>query len=638
MNAFDEGLTPLDDNMSSYEYLRLQTMAKVKACVKNGYPKEEYMAAMAGIRRLYEMAKNAQVRKTWENFAQQFKENCRAYRSGTTADAATPAPTAPCRPPRGTDFSADYPVVAYTDIYPVGVCETTAFADKCQRDNGNVFVVEGVFADDLLLQMREYAIHAELDMRTVDLAACPADKLVAVVQWLAHTHAVEGAGGMVVLANSQCLAQRDDATRCAVARAIDSVFKPDYVDKVQVFLLSTDPDFDFNGMLQAARPSTGATLADGLLDPPARVDSIAVRMPLYRSTKTLVCQRFLVDENNGDDMRLLREKGVALGYNGLLRLMREGSAIDWQDKLVEIYEAQKAAFDTYIAKLGRANIGRIVDSGWGLRADSVPAGSAPAAAAPVAGSAPLAPAAPLPLPRADTAIPEGTYRMPSRLDLDTIDDNGHIKDAVQRLMCLAEDAAGRPIGLVARCGLVVRYAITGGDPLRNVDNLSDEQVELVLSERWLIAYAALSQLMRVPFGELLFDIPTSAGVEGKCSNNGQKIHLNKRYLRADGDTLYEGCDTILHEMFHALQAAAIEALRSGDAEALRYYRLGYGATEGRIIGWRDNSERYYSFAGPVDDGNRDQFYIYQNQVKEADARAFALDALEYSQDIVYDME
>ena len=598
------------DTISNYELLRLETLAKVKACVNNGYPKQEFNAAIDAIKRLHAMATSVKVKKSWEAFAMEFSEGYNRYHAAAATAQPVAVGSAPTR-----DYSADYPIARCADMHSVGMCDPDLFADNCTADKGNIFAVEGVYMADLLLQLREYAVFAQQDMRVLDMDACPADRLVDVVQWLVQTHLENNAGGIVVLSNAHCMGRLPVDAQSAICRALSRATQPPYSDKVRFFLLSADPTFDFGRLYQrVCAPSD--SMVDALLDSVA-IECIVVRLPLYRSTKTLICQRFSVDENDDTAMALIRQKGVALGYNGLLCLIREGTVADWQTQLAHIYEANKQHFCDYLAKLGRANIGRVVDIEWGLRTEGI----APAPVATIG----------------DNAAPTQPYRIPSRLDLDTIDDNDSIKSKIERIMGMETDANGRHVSLTARCGLVVRYAVTGGDPLRNIDNLSGRQIESVLSGRWLMAYAALSQLMRVPFGQLVFDIPATGDRNGECVSGGQKIRLSKRFLCADGDKLEFGCSTLLHEMYHALQAAARQAKRDNDVEALRYYWQGFQVSLGRIGNWDDNHNRYFVFDGDVTEENRDRYYHYADQVYEADARAFAIDAIETAADVVCDI-
>ncbi len=177
---------------------------------------------------------------------------------------------------------------------------------------------------------------------------------------------------------------------------------------------------------------------------------------------------------------------------------------------------------------------------------------------------------------------------------------------------------GAPVRV--KCAWAAEYAMNGGDTL-NIINLPAEDAKRILTERWEVAYRAVAELMRVDSGTLVFDIPVTGTLLGQCCDGGATIRMSKRYLDPKGkDNLGEGINTLLHELFHALQYKAIDARRSGDTERLGYYLVHFGV-RGHITEWEKNFSRYRGGEGV-------EFKDYEDQVVEAEARIFAADCIE----------
>ncbi len=202
-----------------------------------------------------------------------------------------------------------------------------------------------------------------------------------------------------------------------------------------------------------------------------------------------------------------------------------------------------------------------------------------------------------------------------RRDLyDGLAGNDEIFAKVERIL----NYDGAPVRV--KCAWAAEYAMNGGDSL-NIINLPPEDAKRILTERWEVAYRAVAELMRVDAGTLVFDIPVTGTLLGQCCDGGATIRMSKRYLEPKAkDNLGEGINTLLHELFHALQYKAIDARRSGDNERLGYYLVHFGV-RGHITEWEKNFSRYRGGEGV-------EFKDYEDQVVEAEARIFAADCIE----------
>ncbi len=239
------------------------------------------------------------------------------------------------------------------------------------------------------------------------------------------------------------------------------------------------------------------------------------------------------------------------------------------------------------------------------------------------------------------------YTLPSTTyDCDAYLDTKSIRQGVQAILDMEEDANGQKVSLFAKCGCAVCYAVYAGDFVQNVLNLPDEEIAPALEMRFNIAYAALTQLLKIPHGSLLFDINDKGQLYGKCCDRGNTIRMNNTFLnpssfkpssfkakgksKAKGNVLdvcnnalEEGCKTLMHECFHAVQHKCMDIVDSGQTERcweeLEYYRINLGITKGRINeAWRTNYKYGYT-------ESKENKANYMKQVFEADARVFEND-------------
>ena len=176
------------------------------------------------------------------------------------------------------------------------------------------------------------------------------------------------------------------------------------------------------------------------------------------------------------------------------------------------------------------------------------------------------------------------------------------------------------VSVLMKCPWALAYALDNGDSL-NLWNLEKESLKFRLQERWELAYDALSQLMQIPRGELRFDISNSANADGLCCDGGKTVRLKKKFIESnDPELIEQGKKALLHELYHALQHTAVQALTVGDSDKLGYYLTHFGINS-HIEEWRENFSRYRQ---PQDEQG---FAEYYDQVVEAEARIFATDRL-----------
>ena len=216
--------------------------------------------------------------------------------------------------------------------------------------------------------------------------------------------------------------------------------------------------------------------------------------------------------------------------------------------------------------------------------------------------------------RPDDPILNPKYRL-ERDEYDTVIKNSEIITKLERLL----NAEG--VSLPVKCAWAANFALDGGDML-NVINLPPEQAEILLTERWELAYKALINLMMIPNGKIVFDIPKSNNnLYGQCCDNGNTIRMNARFLEPKSvDDIAAGIDTLLHECYHALQFTAMAARRTQDQAKLGYYLVHFGVHR-HIVEWEKNFSRYRS-------SEKDGYENYEDQVVEAEARIFAADCID----------
>lgn len=167
------------------------------------------------------------------------------------------------------------------------------------------------------------------------------------------------------------------------------------------------------------------------------------------------------------------------------------------------------------------------------------------------------------------------------------------------------------LSLFAKCGIAVKYCVTGGDAAYVLDRLDKAE----LAERINLATTVVCRLLNTrstPVVELFSkeewaekaktDKDYAGNTVGLCIKQGKLIHYKEDHMRALGNAI----DTVCHESFHVFQHTAI------DTSYADWHFIELGITAARIEEWSMNHAVYMTSGSS-----------YRYQVFEADAYAFA---------------
>lgn len=314
---------------------------------------------------------------------------------------------------------------------------------------------------------------------------------------------------------------------------------------------------------------------------------VFANLPKFEFVKARIREKFALDEWGDGEESFLKKEGVLLGYEGINALLNADSATDWKTLVKTLTARKREAFERFIEGTGE-NVSCIVEPDWGYKREKRKEKFAP-----------------------DSSVLDPVFRMP-RTAYDGIAGIEEIRERIEKIL----NAEG--VSVLMKCGWAVAYALDGGDTF-NLLNVEKERLQTVLAQRWELAYDALAQLMRLPKGELSFDLEEENRTDGQCCDGGRTLRLNRKFLlTTDAETLGKGQETLLHETYHALQHTAIAALNGGNRELLSYYLVHFHI-HNHVAAWRDNFSRYRPSASG--------FGEYYDQVVEAEARIFAADRL-----------
>lgn len=496
---------------------------------------------------------------------------------------------------RGADdaYSRLFPLIPpeKLKVLPIGNASVLE-ANKIYRDNTQLLI--GPFESELVAQTRFYAKNGGAAYRLVDCAAIARDHAEKAEELFASLGACVGnaaAQEIVVYSGVDALCAHTDAAGafCRYLRS-NRLNKPN----IQQFVLCVSPSHSFNDIYTA---SIGAAEgSEEIADSPLPV--LYLPLPSFKTVKEHIFRRYPGAPAGAEG--ILKRTGYLLGYEGLCELLAPDDP-DWPVRLGAISERKKQDFEKF-ARSVSFNLERVLDKEWDYRIEEAP---------------------PIEI-GGDDPVWNPVFHVPATL-YDSVDGLDEIRRNVVKIV----ERKDMPIRV--RCGWVVSYALTNGDIL-NVLNVDEAQLEAVLKGRWSIAYAALTQLMRIPYGELLFDIGEGSGLLGLCCDGGKTIRMNGKYIRTqDRKVLGDGCNTMLHELFHALQHTGMAARERQDTDMLGYQLTHFRVSGHRIREWAENNKRYRS-----QDKNFDDYY---DQIMEADARIFASEILsEFGQMNIPDLD
>ena len=484
------------------------------------------------------------------------------------------------------DIHTAFPLVKNADI-PKKTLYNIAVIESQKSCNDNAFLLYSPFLSELKYQTEQYARESGGDLRYIDCEQLVGEYRAEATQLLNALckHAESASGEVVAYYNLPALA-RDEAAEQAFCYYLKKI-RMQGKNCVQL-LLSNDLEYAFELVYKKWISEFYAD--DDLLDSLyyGALNFVFISLPKFEFVKAQIGKAFGVAADDKKAEKLLKKEGVLLGYEGLDALLAlSGGALD--KALKEITAGKREAFERF-AKLAGENISCVADEGWGYK---------------------TARKALVVQPHDPVLDPD--FKMP-RTAYDSIAGIDEIRENIEKIL----NTGG--VSVPMKCVWALTYALDNGDTL-NVTNLAKEEIKGTLSQRWELAYDALAQLMRIPRGELLFNIEDKEGVRGQCCDGGKTIRLHKNFIKTnDPDELKQAQQTFLHELYHALQHTAIAASQTGDTETLGYYLVHFGVNS-HIAEWRDNFSRYRQPDG------KGGFDDYHDQVVEAEARIFAADRM-----------
>ncbi len=493
-------------------------------------------------------------------------------------------------PPPAANFDTVLPTRSAAPLSSSAIYDTSLVESK-KKHQDNLLLIYSPFAEELDYLAECYASKSGLPIRTVDMeyliTRFPNDT-TNLIYTLAERAA--SAKELIIYKNIEAMADSKSVleTFFYYLRKIRQTG-----EGVEQLILSTDTTFGieskYREYMNEKFKTAGAietylkSIPFDFLTPP----------PAEKAVATLRGKFEIIDGSPNYDA--LMKSGIFLGWRGLDAAMREDSSVDALLLRIDgLADARRAKLDAFIDSFKGAYSYNL--AGWKYihrtkkkkTDDRV---------------------------NPDDPIFHPKYTMRAGGLYDALIGNDEIYAKMEKLM----NYEGIP--LTVKCAWAVDFALRGGDQL-NIINIPPEDASKILTERWNIAYRALVALLRLDMGTLLIDITDKDKCDGLCCNGGATIRLHKHYLdqKYISENLNGGIETLLHEMFHALQHRSILAARQNEKEQLGYYLVHFGI-RGRIKEWETNHNRYRSY---LDEAT---FADYYDQVFEADARIFASDCL-----------
>ena len=320
-------------------------------------------------------------------------------------------------------------------------------------------------------------------------------------------------------------------------------------------------------------------------------------------TVSLLCHRFNIAEDDEKLLKTIGNCGIFLGWKGLSDVIANARDTSELEKQLErAKKDKKEILDNFLAISNRSlSLFSLFD--WNYKISKTEPIKIP----------PLNPEDPVLNPH---------YTLKGR-HYDEIMPNEEIAALLERLINVPS------VPLMAKCAWAANFAMSGGDNL-NIENIQAEEERDVLIDRWELAFHAVARLLLLETPSLLFDIPENDTLNGECCNGGATVRMNKKFLNKKN--VSDGIGTLLHELYHAVQAkskTALNAVTEADRikakipeeenNILNYYYHHLGVSRYHIQQWAENDTRYRSPDPKFED--------YYDQVVEADARIFSADAI-----------
>lgn len=489
--------------------------------------------------------------------------------------------------------------------------------DSANKDNS--LIICGPFEGDLFGTSESFVKRSGSDLRVFDIKkfigenASDISSAMALLAEHCRT-SVEDASACretIIYRNLELLREDKDSENvfCFYLRLIRQT-----ENKVRQLLLVSDPTYRFDEIYsEITKPKTGPVDREAYLkDADFPLDSISfvyLQLPSYSGTKSFIFDSFGISDDDRESAEFIRDNCYLLGYEGISSLVSECNSLNWRDYASKKCDEKRGIFKNFIDKIPECNITDIINCDfqeWNLSFGKK---------------------------KTIKYISNNNYK-PEKIkyklhddyyDYDASDDIAEIRERVIGVLNMENDADGNPISVMAKCGLVLRYAITNDDSMRNLSNLADDELEGTLIARWHIAYSALTQLMKIPYGELKFDIGDGEGFAGLCCDGGKVIRFLKKYfLTKNEKDIGYGCEVMLHESYHALQHAACDSV--SDDGLLNYYFYNFGVSRSRVEYWKENFDYYASPSSKDMNSRNARFHTYHCQSVEVDANTFARDA------------
>lgn len=566
----------------------------LKRCRIEGYSLKSVKEAMSLIVALIEDTKDVELQNSLMATLEKLKEKRKQAKELEDEEKKKRG----TKPATGGDLAQVFPLIANEDIQMGEVCNT-AIIDSQDFCFDNALVLYGAFEEELIYIASGYAKKHGATLRLIDcrmLAEKYAQNASFLLEELSQKagetqtevilyHNVHYMKSCPSVEESFCYYVKEmrsmkNVRQIAVSTkrsyGVEAVYK-DWVEK-----LFTDEKKDIINIYSGSLPF------------------VYVELPTFAMVKTYIRNAFQIEQFDEETEKLIQKSYYLLGYKGLSELLATATDKTWQEEAKLLTDKNKAEFEEFLVEFDD-DLDECLPEDWKYRRKKKKT---------------------VELPPSDDDLMNPKFEMP-RNEYDTIDDLHAFVDRVEKILNYEGCTVKEKVGWAGN------YALHNGDIFNNLVGLGGLEAEVsekILRERYELAYDALSELMKVPRGELLFDIPKSdTSLNGQCCDGGKTIRLNARYLSAnDSDTVIDGLETLLHELFHALQHAGETAAvyRKTDPESeklLQYYWVHFAVTPYRIEEWRKNFTRYRS------GGN---FEDYEDQVVEADARIFATERLE----------
>lgn len=489
----------------------------------------------------------------------------------------------------GADIHAVFPLLENSLLEGETLCNFSVIeTQKGCRDNA--FLLYGPFEEELLYQAKCYAKAKGLALRLVDLS------LLTDAYSQQASELLNGLSAYAENAVNECILYCNLSALKANENVEQAVCY--YLKRMRLkapntvqLLLSSDPEYAFEKVYKKWVESfyPDEDMLDKLYY--GSLNFVFIALPNYAFTRAQVYRALNLSTEETESEKwdkLLKKEGILLGYEGLRTLLKTSSKETWQKDLQALTAGRRERLEFFYKSVGE-NFACIADEDWGYK-----------------------------LPKKKKAEKAEVFEQPlfvmPRTVYDGIVGIEEIRENIEKIL----NKEG--VSVLMKCPWALAYALDNGDTL-NLLNLDKEGIKNRMRERWELAYDALSLLMKIPRGELVFDLNNSGDTDGLCCDGGRTLRFKKLFLESNDSTVLErGKKAFLHEAYHALQHTAVNALKSGDRETLAYYLVHFGINS-HAEEWRENFSRYREPKG------EEGYEEYYDQVVEAEARIFANDRL-----------